>query len=25
LEERPEAAMAMLAALAERLATDWNG
>jgi HEAT repeat protein len=24
LEERPEAAMAMLAALAERLATDWN-
>jgi HEAT repeat protein len=24
LEERPEAAMAMLATLAERLATDWN-
>jgi CRP-like cAMP-binding protein len=24
LEERPEAAMAMLATLAERLAADWN-
>jgi CRP-like cAMP-binding protein len=24
LEERPEAAMAMLAALAERLGTDWD-